>query len=93
MTYGYRSMLVHLNDKQSAEAVLEPVVSLASRYQAHVIGMHVYPSVPAGRNGGPERCYGGCGEEVASVGRVLTERWHPSALMLTDRWSHRCASR
>ena len=41
----------------------------------------------------PDRCYGGCGEEIASVGRLLTERWHPSALMLTDRWSHRCASR
>ena len=40
----------------------------------------------------PDRCYGGCGEEVGSVGRLLTERWHPSALMLTDRWSHQCAS-
>jgi hypothetical protein len=40
-------MLVHLNDKRRAEAALEPVVSLASRYQAHLIGMHVYPSVPA----------------------------------------------
>jgi nucleotide-binding universal stress UspA family protein len=40
-------MLVHLNDKRRAEAVLEPVVSLAGRYQAHLIGMHVYPSVPA----------------------------------------------
>jgi nucleotide-binding universal stress UspA family protein len=40
-------MLVHLNDKRRAEAVLEPAVSLANRYQAHLIGMHVYPSVPA----------------------------------------------
>jgi hypothetical protein len=40
-------MLVHLNDKRRAEAVLEPVLSLASRNQAHLIGMHVYPSVPA----------------------------------------------
>jgi nucleotide-binding universal stress UspA family protein len=47
MTYRYRTMLVHLNDKRRAEAVLEPVVSLASRYQAHLIGMHVYASVPA----------------------------------------------
>jgi nucleotide-binding universal stress UspA family protein len=39
-------MLVHLSDKRRAEAVLEPVVSLAGRYQAHLIGMHVYASVP-----------------------------------------------
>jgi nucleotide-binding universal stress UspA family protein len=47
MTYRFGTLLVHLNDKRRAEAVLEPVVSLASRYQAHVIGLHVYPSVSA----------------------------------------------
>jgi hypothetical protein len=47
MTYRYKTMLVHLNDKRRAEAVLEPVVSLASRYPAHLIGRQVYPSVPA----------------------------------------------
>jgi nucleotide-binding universal stress UspA family protein len=47
MTYRYRTLLVHLNDKRRAEAVLEPVVSLARRHQAHVIGVHAYPSVPA----------------------------------------------
>jgi nucleotide-binding universal stress UspA family protein len=47
-------MLVHLNDKRRAEAVLEPAVSLAHRYQAHLIGMHVYPSVPAAPSAVPD---------------------------------------
>jgi nucleotide-binding universal stress UspA family protein len=40
-------MLVHLSNQRRAEAVLEPAVSLASRDQAHLIGMHVHASVPA----------------------------------------------
>src|SRR5262245_55633053 len=29
----------------------------------------------------PLRCYGASGDEIASVGGLLTERWHPSALL------------
>lgn len=47
MMYRYRTVLVYLNDRRRAEAVLEPAVELASRYQAHLIGIHVYASVPA----------------------------------------------
>jgi nucleotide-binding universal stress UspA family protein len=43
----YKTILVHLNDKRRAEALLEPVIELASRNNAHLIGMHVYASVPA----------------------------------------------
>ena len=43
----YKTILVHLNDKRRAEALLEPAIALASRYNAHLIGMHVYSSVPA----------------------------------------------
>lgn len=43
----YKTILVHLNDKRRAEALLEPAAELASRYNAHLIGMHVYASVPA----------------------------------------------
>jgi hypothetical protein len=25
------------------------------------------------------RCYGASGDEIASIGKLLTERWHPSA--------------
>lgn len=43
----YKTILVHLNDKRRAEAMLEPAVQLARRNNAHLIGMHVYASVPA----------------------------------------------
>jgi nucleotide-binding universal stress UspA family protein len=43
----YKTILVHLNDKRRAEALLEPAIYLASRHNAHLIGMHVYASLPA----------------------------------------------
>jgi len=44
---AYKTILVHLNDKRRAEALLEPAVHLASRYNAHLIGMCVYARLPA----------------------------------------------
>lgn len=44
---SYKTILVYLNDKHRAEAMLEPAVQLASRYNSHLIGMHVYAGVPA----------------------------------------------
>ena len=44
---SYKTILLHLNDKGRAEALLEPAIRLASRYNAHLIGMHVYSSVRA----------------------------------------------
>jgi nucleotide-binding universal stress UspA family protein len=44
---SYKTILVHLNDKRRAEAILEPALQLASRNNAHLIGMHVYAGVPA----------------------------------------------
>lgn len=43
----YKTILVHLNDKRRAEALLEPAVHLASVHGAHLIGMHVHASLPA----------------------------------------------
>ena len=43
----YKTILVHLNDKRRAEALLEPAVRLASKHNAHLIGMHAYSMVPA----------------------------------------------
>src|SRR5262249_49384026 len=43
---AYKTILVHLNDKRRAEALLEPAIHLASRYNAHLIGMYVYARVP-----------------------------------------------
>ena len=44
---SYKTILVHLNDTRRAEALLEPAVRLATRYNAHLIGLHVYAGVPA----------------------------------------------
>ena len=43
----YKTMLVHLSDSRRAEAVLEPATQLATRFNSHLIGLHVYASVPA----------------------------------------------
>ena len=43
----YKTILVHLNDKRRAEALLEPAVALAARNNAHLVGMHVHTAVPA----------------------------------------------
>jgi nucleotide-binding universal stress UspA family protein len=43
----YKTILVHLNDSRRAEALLEPAVQLASRYNSHLLGLHVYASLPA----------------------------------------------
>ena len=43
----YKTMLVHLNDSRRAEAVLEPATQLATRFNSHLIGLHVYAAVPA----------------------------------------------
>jgi nucleotide-binding universal stress UspA family protein len=43
----YKTILVHLNDKRRAEMVLGPAMHLARRYNSHLIGMHVYASMPA----------------------------------------------
>jgi nucleotide-binding universal stress UspA family protein len=41
----YKTILVHLNDGRRVEKTLEPALFLARRYNAHLIGLHVYPSV------------------------------------------------
>jgi nucleotide-binding universal stress UspA family protein len=44
---SYKTILVHLSDKRRAEAVLEPAIGLARRYNSHLIGMHICASMPA----------------------------------------------
>jgi nucleotide-binding universal stress UspA family protein len=44
---SYKTILVHFNDRRGAEVLLEPAITLANRYNAHLIGMHVYSCVPA----------------------------------------------
>src|SRR5262245_14398571 len=44
---SYKTILVHLNDSRRAEALLEPAIQLATRYNAHLLGLHVYASMPA----------------------------------------------
>jgi nucleotide-binding universal stress UspA family protein len=38
---SYKTILVHLNDKRRAEAMLEAAVQLATRYNSHLMGLHV----------------------------------------------------
>jgi nucleotide-binding universal stress UspA family protein len=38
---SYKTILVHLNDTRRTEAMLEPVIQLATRYNSHVQGLHV----------------------------------------------------
>ena len=38
---SYKTILVHLNDKRRAEAMLEPAIQLATRYNSHLMGLHV----------------------------------------------------
>ena len=44
---SYKTVLVHLNDQRRTEALLEPAVQLASQYNSHLVGLHVYASMPA----------------------------------------------
>jgi nucleotide-binding universal stress UspA family protein len=44
---SYKTILVHLNDKRRAEAVLGPAIHLARRYNSHLIGMHVHAGMSA----------------------------------------------
>jgi nucleotide-binding universal stress UspA family protein len=44
---SYKTILVHLNDHRRAEAVLEPAAQLATSFNSHLIGLHVYAAVPA----------------------------------------------
>jgi nucleotide-binding universal stress UspA family protein len=43
----YKTILVHINDTRRTEAVLGPAMHLARRDNAHLIGLHVYASMPA----------------------------------------------
>ena len=38
---SYKTILVHLNDMRRTEAMLEPVIQLATRYNSHLKGLHV----------------------------------------------------
>ena len=81
----YRTILVHVNDQRRIEALLEPAIELAVRYNAHLAGMHVYTSLPLpqlqlgvrGRPGGMERE----AEELAAAfarstdGRPFVAEW------------------
>ncbi len=44
---SYKTILVHLNRASRAEAVLEPVVDMARKNEAHVIGVYLQPRIQA----------------------------------------------
>jgi nucleotide-binding universal stress UspA family protein len=41
----YKTILVHLNDSRRANRILGPALELARRYEAHLIGLHVFPGI------------------------------------------------
>jgi len=43
---SYKTILTHLSDSRRAEALLEPAIALATQFSAHLIGLHVSPTVP-----------------------------------------------
>jgi hypothetical protein len=45
ITMSYKTILVHCNDKRRIERLLAPAVSLADRFQSHLIGLSVVPPV------------------------------------------------
>ena len=54
---AYKTILVHLNDRRRAEKMLAPAVYLARRYNAHLIGLHVYPGIMSAPIRSPARRY------------------------------------
>lgn len=44
---SYKTIVVHLNDRRRAEGLLAPAADIASRFNSHLIGLHVYAAMPA----------------------------------------------
>jgi nucleotide-binding universal stress UspA family protein len=44
LTVGYKTILVQLNDSQTAGQILEAAVGLAREFESHLIGLHVFPA-------------------------------------------------
>lgn len=51
---SYRTILMHCNDPRRIEALLAPTVSLAEKFQAHLIGLSVVPPVAVISAGAPD---------------------------------------
>ncbi len=51
---SYKTILV-MNDKRRTAALLEPAIRLAKRFRSHLIGINVYPRVPAPPFGCPSQ--------------------------------------
>ena len=43
----YKTILVHLNDERRAPSLLAAAVGVANRFNAHLVGLYVYPAMPA----------------------------------------------
>lgn len=42
----YKTILVHLNDERRVRSVMGPALAIANRFNAHLIGLYVYPAMP-----------------------------------------------
>lgn len=43
----YKTILVHLNDERRARSLMASALSIATRFNAHLVGLYVYPAMPA----------------------------------------------
>jgi nucleotide-binding universal stress UspA family protein len=50
---SYRTILMHCNDKRRIDSLLAPAVSLAEKFQAHLIGLSIVPPVAIIASGAP----------------------------------------
>src|SRR5262249_39824128 len=79
---SYKTILVHLSDKRRAEALLEPAVDLATRYNPHLLGLHAYAAALRGSMRSGVAHEHGQGEEIAATFSRMTARgafvseWH-----------------
>ncbi len=96
---SYKTILVQLGNKRRADAILEPAVDLASRFNAHLIGLYVQATVPVPalplpfassvleKLAAQELAASSAVEEVfsrATAGAALTPEWRPLKLAKAD---------
>jgi nucleotide-binding universal stress UspA family protein len=44
---SYKTILVHVNDHRRAEALLDAAISVSTRFESHLIGLHAYAALPS----------------------------------------------
>jgi hypothetical protein len=75
---GYKTILVHCNDRQRLSRLLEPAVRLSAAFAAHLVGLSVSPPItviPAGMPGTPDTIVV---DELAKANRAYLRPHRPA---------------